>query len=124
MKNEGILSMVIQGPFWLVGMLVGGNKVFKPRIYRIIPDPDDPEPNPQKKRQLIRLEPLPHFPPHVSFSSGLTYPILDREVNLIKLYEQVTSPEAEATYNPNPAPPVHNPAIVKGRSGIILPGGN
>ena len=111
------LSMVIQGPFWLVGKLEGG-KVFQPRIYRIIDDPK------QQGQKLIQLEPFPHFPPYVAVGPGaLSYPILDRERNLIELYEKVTSPEAEASYDPNPKK--SNLVELKGgRSGVILPGGN
>ena len=118
MKNEGILSVVIQGQFWIVGRLVGGNKVLQPRIYRIIPDQKNPG------QQLIQLEPFPHFPPFLNVGHGsMSFPILERETSLIKLYEQVTSPEAEGSYNPNPPKP-SNLVEIKGRSGVILPGGN
>ena len=117
MKNEGIFSMIIQGQFWFVGRLVGGNKVFQPRIYRIIPDQKN------SGQQLIQLEPFPHFPPHVNVGAAISYPILDREKGLIDLYEKVTSPEAEASYDPNPKK--SNLVELKGgRSGVILPGGN
>ena len=110
------ISMVIHGPFWLVGKLEGG-KVYKPRIYRIIPDQKNPG------QQLIQLEPFPHFPPYVAVPGAMSYPILERERALIKLYEQVTSLEAEATYDPNPKKNVVE-MPQKGRSGVILPGGN
>jgi hypothetical protein len=107
--------MLIQGNFWFVGRLTG-NKLMQPRIYRIIQDPQN------KNQQLIQLEPLPHFPPFLNASGCISYPILLREKNLIDLYARVTSPEAEKSYDPAPPPDLR--VVEKGKSGIIMPGGN
>ena len=104
--KEGVLMMVVHGQFWFIGRMAG-TRINRPRIYRII-----------ENGTRIQLEPFPHLPKYIVINGGFfSYPIDDREQNLIKLYEQVTSDEAEAGYDPMAEAP-------KGRSGIVLPGGN
>ena len=102
-QPEGTLTMaIIAGNFWLVGRLVGGNKLTKPRIFSIIEDIDPMtkqakiDPATGRPVTLIQMAPLPGTPPFYRMSGGEgTYPVPERETNYFELYNKVTDPSVD-----------------------------
>jgi hypothetical protein len=85
--NPNILTVCISSGLFLVGRLIGGNKLTKPRIFSII-----------KEGREMQLSPLPGTPPFVRIESGGVYytiPINDNNKSLYDLYERVTNPNVD-----------------------------
>jgi len=88
-KKEGTLSMVIASGIFIVGRLVGGNKLLKPRIFQII-----------ENGSKIQLSPFPSTPAFIRIPmDALAYPIPEKDTNLTDLYERVTNPQVDPGLN-------------------------
>jgi hypothetical protein len=85
MKDEGVVTMVISGGLFLIGRLIGGNKLTKPRVFQVI-----------ENGKRIQMSPLPGTPPfmRIGLESG-SYTMPEREKAIHDLYKQVTSPEVD-----------------------------
>jgi hypothetical protein len=84
-KEEGFIAMVISQGLFLVGRLVGGNKLIEPRVFSII-----------ENGAKIQMSPLPGTPPFVIIGNdGIRYPVPDNagNKNLLDLYGRVTHPQ-------------------------------
>jgi len=83
--EEGTLTMVIASGMVLIGRMIGGNKLIKPRVFEVIED-----------GKRIQLRPLPGTPPwmRIGMEAG-SYPVPEREKTIIELYERVTSPTVD-----------------------------
>jgi hypothetical protein len=87
-EQEGILSMVIINGIFMIGKMVGGNKLTKPRIFSIIKDGKE-----------IMMSPLPGTPPFLRVGiEANSYPIPDRpeNKNIVDLYDRVTNPSVDS----------------------------
>lgn len=106
-QHEGVkdeVSMVVVSGLFLVGKLIGGNKLTEPRVFQII-----------EQGKKIQMSPLPGNPPFVLVNNeGLRYTIPDTNINknITELYYRVTHPEEEATRPEPPLPPGQAPKIV------------
>jgi hypothetical protein len=79
--EEPKVTMCVVTGLFLVGKLVGENKLIGPRVFTLIED-----------GKRMQLSPLPALPPFVIIARmGLSYPIPETD-NLFKLYEKVTTP--------------------------------
>lgn len=79
--EEPKVTMCVVAGLFLVGKLVGGNKLVDPRVFTLIED-----------GKRMQLSPLPALPPFVIIARmSLFYPIPETD-NIFKLYEQVTTP--------------------------------
>jgi hypothetical protein len=85
MKEEGVLTMVISGGLFLIGRLVGGNKLVKPRVFQVI-----------ENGKRIQMSPLPGTPPfmRIGLETG-SYAIPEREKEIHDLYERVANPNVD-----------------------------
>lgn len=85
-KEEGVITMVFVAGLFIVGKLVGGNKLTDPRIFGIIDN-----------GQRIQMSPLPGTPPFIIFTEvdGFRYPMPDVPENkgILELYDKVTHPQ-------------------------------
>ena len=81
-KEEGVISMVVSNGLFIVGKLVGGNKLIEPRIFQVI-----------EGGKKIQLSPLPSTPPFITLESdGFRYAIPETDRNIPDLYDRVTHP--------------------------------
>jgi hypothetical protein len=79
--EEPRVTMCVVAGLFLVGKLVGGNKLIDPRVFTLIED-----------GKRMQLSPLPALPPFVIVTRmGMCYPIPEAD-NIYKLYEKVTTP--------------------------------
>ena len=79
--EEPKVTMCVVAGLFLVGKLVGGNKLMNPRVFTLIED-----------GKRMQLSPLPALPPFVIVARmGLSYLIPETD-SLYKLYEKVTTP--------------------------------
>ena len=100
--KQAPLAMVIVGGMFLVGRIVGGNKLTKPRVYDIIPDMD-PVTGKNRKDQyenpmtLMRLTPLPGTPPFYRMGMDGNYLIPETPANkpMFDFYERATNPSVD-----------------------------
>ena len=84
-KEVGTITMVISQGLFLIGNLVGGNKLLEPRVFVLIED-----------GAKMQLSPLPSTPPFVTFGNEvIRYPVPERDKNLLSLYDRVTHPQPE-----------------------------
>jgi hypothetical protein len=85
MKEEQThLTMVVSSGLFIIGRLVGGNKLLAPRVWTLI-----------KEGAEMQLSPLPFTPAFIILQdSGFTYPIPEdaATANIYALYKQVTTP--------------------------------
>ena len=82
--EEPKVTMCVVGGLFLVGKLIGGNKLVDPRVFTLIED-----------GKRMQLSPLPALPSFVIIARmGLSYLIKEGD-NLFRLYEQVTTPPTE-----------------------------
>lgn len=81
-EKPKVTMCVVDGLF-LVGKLSNGNKLMNPRIFTLIDN-----------GARMQLSPLPTQPSFISVHRmSLSYPIPEKEENLLALYEKVTTPE-------------------------------
>jgi hypothetical protein len=86
-KDEGIITMVINNGIFLVGSLIGGNKLIEPRVFSII-----------ENGAKIQMSPLPGTPPFLTLGNdkmGYVVPDTPENKNMLELYERVTHPQSE-----------------------------
>jgi len=95
MKLEGTFSGVISSGVVLVGDLVGGNKLIKPRVFQVI--------NNGREMQLSPLPGTPHFLKLMGDFMSWPIPDDDNNKNLIDLWERVTSPPKQEEVRPTGA---------------------
>lgn len=81
-KPEGTLTMAITSIGFIMGRLIGGNKLTKPRIFSII-----------ENGQRIQMSPLPGTPSFMRLGMESNYPIPETDENkgLVELYNRVTN---------------------------------
>jgi hypothetical protein len=81
-KVESLTMLICSGGAFIVGRLIGGNKLTKPRLISIIDD-----------GKRIQMSPLPGTPPFMRVGMESNYPIPETEGNkaLYDLYERVTN---------------------------------
>ena len=81
--EEPKVTMCVVGGLFLMGKLIGGNKLMDPRIFTLI-----------ENGKRMQLSPLPSQPPFVIIARmSLFYPIPETDKNMLELYERVTNPE-------------------------------
>lgn len=86
-KDEGVLAMVITSGLFIIGKLIGGNKLTKPRVFMIIED-----------GKKIQMSPLPGTPPFLRIGldvSSYTMPMTELNKNITDLYSKVTDPTVD-----------------------------
>ena len=84
-KEVGTISMIITQGLFLIGNLVGGNKLLEPRVFTFI-----------EEGAKIQLSPLPSLPPFVTFGNEvIKYSVPEKDRNLLSLYDRVTHPQPE-----------------------------
>ncbi len=89
------LTVVFDGGVFLLGRL-DGVKLYNPRIV-MITHGDPTSPDPEKKKTMVNLNPLPFLPPFIllkDYTFSFPFPE-DIEVNVYKLYQQVTNSKPE-----------------------------
>jgi hypothetical protein len=100
-ESPGVVSMVVVSGLFIIGKMVGGNKVLDPRVFTLFDEPQNdgngnPIPDPKTGRQLIipkmKLSPLPCLPPHIVGKFDLIYPIPEDDKKVLDLYKKVTMP--------------------------------
>lgn len=89
------ISMVISSGIFIVGVLVGDNKIINPRMFTMFESVEN-----GKKVPKMQLSPLPANPPYVYVRPEVRYRIPDWDKNLLNLYERVTS-NVQVVENPN-----------------------
>lgn len=81
--EEPKVTMCVVGGLFLMGKLIGGNKLMDPRVFTLI-----------ENGKRMQLSPLPSQPPFVIIARmSLFYPIPETDKNMLELYERVTNPE-------------------------------
>jgi hypothetical protein len=79
--EEPRVTMCVVAGMFLVGKLVGGNKLMNPRVFTLI-----------EEGKRMQLSPLPALPPFIIVARmGMSYPIPEAD-NIYKLYVKVTTP--------------------------------
>jgi hypothetical protein len=86
MKDEGVLTMVVTAGLFIVGRLVGGNKLTKPRVFSVV-----------ENGQRIQMAPLPGTPAFMRIGMDCNYPVPKTDLNksMFDLYERVTNPSVD-----------------------------
>lgn len=97
-KEEGVITMVCIVGLFILGKLVGGNKLTDPRIFSII-----------EEGRRIQMSPPPGTPPFIVLTGvdGFRYtmPETPENKNILELYDRVTHP-------PNVVIPTSRPTLV------------
>jgi hypothetical protein len=91
-KQEPYLTMVISAGLFLVGTIIGGNKLVKPRIFTLI-----------ENGNRIQMSPLPGTPAFARIDpGGIYYNIPPTELNksIYDLYRRVTAPDVDPGVDP------------------------
>ena len=86
-KEEGVITMCLTNGLFVLGKLIGGNKLCDPRIFGII-----------ENGQKIQMAPLPGTPPFLNLGnevSRYTMPEVADNKNILDLYYRVTHPTPE-----------------------------
>ena len=103
-KGDGVITMCIVSGLFVIGKLVGGNKLIDPRVFDMYMEPlFDKEGKPilgengqQKAEERIRMRPLPGVPAFCTIGSDvLKYPVISETQNILSLYKRVTTPVEE-----------------------------
>lgn len=85
-KEEGVITMVVVAGLFILGKLIGGNKLTDPRIFSII-----------ENGQRIMMSPPPGTPPFIVLTGvdGFRYtmPDVPENKNILELYDRVTHPQ-------------------------------
>jgi hypothetical protein len=81
------ISMVISSGLFIVGVMVGDNKILNPRMFTMFEAVED-----GKKVPKMQLSPLPSNPPVIYVRPEVRYRIPDWDAGLLRLYEKVTAP--------------------------------
>jgi len=101
MSDEGVLTFVVDGGMFILGRLVGSNKLNKPRVFQVIPNPEYDPTKPaegQNSKTLIQLSPLPGTPPFLNVGNSVSrYPVPLKAWNksITDLYARVTDPTVD-----------------------------
>jgi len=81
--EEPKVTMCVMDGLFIVGKLVGGNKLIDPRIFSLI-----------EGGNKMQLSPLPCLPTVIHIARmSLSYPIPVHDVNMLNLYRKVTTPQ-------------------------------
>ena len=103
-KEEGVITMCIISGLFVIGKLVGGNKLIDPRVFDMYMEPlFDKEGKPilaengqQKAEERIRMRPLPGVPAFCTIGpESLRYSVTSETQNILSLYKRVTTPVEE-----------------------------
>ena len=87
------LTVVYDGGMMFLGRL-DGNKLYNPRII-VVTSGDQANTDPEKKKSMVRLSPLPFLPPFIilkDFTFSYPFPE-DIEKNVYDLYLKVINPK-------------------------------
>jgi hypothetical protein len=80
--KEGVITMTVTGGLFIIGKLIGGNKLTDPRVFDVIED-----------GAKIQMRPLPGTPPFVTLGTdGFRYPVPEDDKPILDLYDRVTHP--------------------------------
>ena len=119
--DAGVVTMCITMGLWVIGKLVGGNKLVSPRVFdlyeELVFDKNqqpitDPKTGKQKTEPRIRMQPLPGLPPYCTVGpEAVKYPVLTNFGNVLDLYVRVSA---------QPPTPEREKEIDESR--IVLPG--
>lgn len=100
------LTMVISNGLFIIGGMMGGNKLNFPRVFQLAPELDE---NGKPKlvngipKMLINMSPLPGIPPYVRIGiDAVSYPIPEREKAIYDLYARVTDRAVDPNWKENP----------------------
>lgn len=101
-NKEGVVTMCIISGLFIIGKLVGGNKLINPRVFDMYMEPFfdsakkpviDPDTGLQKAEERIRMRPLPGVPAFCTIGpDALRYPVATNVQNVLSLYTRVTEP--------------------------------
>jgi len=84
-KDEGVISMVITNGMFIMGKLIGGNKLCLPRVFTFL-----------EEGKRIQLSPLPAIPPFITIGNDAArYAVPETDRNLHELYQRVTNPAGD-----------------------------
>ena len=89
-KHEGFesgpITMVCTSGLFIIGELIGGNKLCKPRIFILIED-----------GRKMQMSTLPGNPTFLTLGAdGFRYPLPETDKNIRELYIRVTTPPPES----------------------------
>jgi hypothetical protein len=102
--KEGVVTMCITNGLFVIGKLVGGNKLVDPRVFdlymeQLFDKAGKPLLNPDgspRMEERIRMRPLPGVPAYCIISQdALKYPVVNSVQNILPLYKRVTEPAEE-----------------------------
>uniref|UniRef100_A0A6M3JJ73 Uncharacterized protein n=1 Tax=viral metagenome TaxID=1070528 RepID=A0A6M3JJ73_9ZZZZ len=119
-EGEGILTMCVTNGLFVIGKLVGGNKLIQPRVFDLYMEqlidsngrPILDQSGKPKFEERIRMRPFPGVPGFCTIGpDAIRYPVVTNMQNVLSLYERVTAGTPVTDPLPPPAPP--------GGSGII-----
>ena len=94
-EDRAVTTMVCVGGIFIVGGMMGGNKLISPRLYTIFDDkePDPLNPGRYRSVQKQQMSPLPGNPPFVIVGQdGFRYAVPEADVAMHELYRRVTKP--------------------------------
>jgi hypothetical protein len=92
-RDKCNITMICTSGIFIIGNLIGGNKLTNPRLFTIIDD-----------GKRIQMAPLPGNPAFLRLGmEGFSYPIPPTDKPILELYERVT--------RPSPPLPVGEPKI-------------
>jgi hypothetical protein len=103
--KEGVLTMCITNGLFVIGKLVGGNKLVDPRVFDLYMEQREDKdgkrlflPNGEPDmEERIRMRPLPGVPAFCIISQdALKYPVVNSIQNILPLYVRVTKPQDTA----------------------------
>ena len=104
-NKEGVVTMCITNGLFIIGKLVGGNKLIDPRAFDLYMEPLlDGNRNPiidsvtglPKAEERIRMRPLPGVPAFCTIGQDVVrYPVVTNIQNVLSLYRRVTTPVEE-----------------------------
>ena len=126
-EGEGILTMCVSNGLFVIGKLIGGNKLIQPRVFDLYMEQlIDPTGRPildqfgkPKFEERIRMRPFPGVPGFCTIGpDAIRYPVVTNMQNVMSLYERVTTPspvkDCDASDVDPPSPPDGSGIIGRG----------
>jgi hypothetical protein len=92
------IQMVILPGLLLIGRLIGGNKLLKPRVFTMFDKEEIDNTGKRVKVPQIQMAPLPGTPPFYMLNGNegrYPVPVNDHNRSIFELYERVTSPQVD-----------------------------
>jgi hypothetical protein len=97
-KEEGILSLCLIAGLFIIGRLLGGNKIIAPRVLTLFDEQGKDLSGNIVTTPKMRMSPLPSNPPFIHSSLiSLSYPIPEADRATHDLYSRVTAPLPEVS---------------------------